>query len=51
LSLAIEPDHSAKAQEISGWNPTTTRAMLAVLDQALQERHTRPAPLARERRR
>lgn len=40
LADALAPDHPAKAAEIRAWNPVTTRAMLAVLDQALAERHT-----------
>ena len=39
LADALAQDHAAKAAEIRAWSPTTTRAMLAVLDQALSERH------------
>lgn len=40
LADALAQNHPAKAAEIRAWNPVTTRAMLAVLDQALAERHT-----------
>ena len=39
LAEAVEPDQPAKAAQIREWNPTTRRAMIAVLDQALQGRH------------
>jgi hypothetical protein len=39
LADAVAQDHPAKAAEIRGWNSTTRRAMLAVLDQALKEQH------------
>jgi hypothetical protein len=39
LARALEQEHPAVAQEIREWNPATRRAMLAVLDQALKERH------------
>ena len=40
LADALDQDHPAKSAEIRAWSPVTTRAMLAVLDQALAERHT-----------
>jgi hypothetical protein len=39
LAEAVEHDHPATAAEIRAWNLVTRRAMLAVLDQALRERH------------
>ncbi|MFN8579381.1 MAG: hypothetical protein U0163_00180 [Gemmatimonadaceae bacterium] len=40
LADLLAPEHPAKAAEIRAWTPVTCRAMLAVLDQALSERHT-----------
>ena len=36
---ALAEDHPNEAQEVREWNATTRRAMIAVLDQALKERH------------
>src|SRR4051794_17694465 len=40
LAEAVANDHPATAVAIREWNPATRRAMIAVLDQALKERHT-----------
>src|SRR5580765_5719938 len=39
LADALAEDHPNQAAEIREWNATTRRAMIAVLDQALKERH------------
>jgi len=36
---ALEEDHPNQAAEVREWNAATRRAMIAVLDQALKERH------------
>src|SRR3954467_9113093 len=39
LADALAQDHPTKAAEIREWNATTRRAMIAVLDQTLKEKH------------
>ena len=39
LADALAEDHPNEAAEIREWNSTTRRAMIAVLDQALKEKH------------
>jgi len=39
LADALEEDHPNHAAEVREWNAATRRAMIAVLDQALKERH------------
>jgi hypothetical protein len=39
LADAVAEDHPNKAVEIRAWTPTQRRAMIAVLDQALREKH------------
>jgi hypothetical protein len=39
LAEAVEEDHPATAAQIRGCSPATRKAMLAVLDQALKEKH------------
>ena len=39
MADALEEDHPNQAAEVGEWNAATRRAMIAVLDQALKERH------------